>query len=105
MVQNGWSAESIICIALIVCYYSDRQTLPTLLTIARGGRVEPGVRSGRQHFMFEALFGPEMPLAARFFLAFLVVLGLIGGAAYLVRRFGADRLGTTTARGRQPRLA
>src|SRR5262245_16314082 len=55
--------------------------------------------------MFEALFGPEMPLAARFFLAFLVVLGLIGGAAYLVRRFGADRLGTTTARGRQPRLA
>jgi flagellar protein FliO/FliZ len=55
--------------------------------------------------MFEALFGPEMPLAARFFLAFLVVLGLIGGAAYLVRRFGADRLGTTAARGRQPRLA
>ena len=55
--------------------------------------------------MFEALFGPEMPLAARFFLAFLVVLGLIGGAAYLVRRFGADRIGTTTARGRQPRLA
>src|SRR5262245_44306369 len=55
--------------------------------------------------MFEALFGPEMPLAARFFLAFLVVLGLIGGAAYAVRRFGGDRLGTTTARGRQPRLA
>src|SRR5262249_5839995 len=56
-------------------------------------------------YMFEALFGPEMPLAARFFLAFLVVLGLIGGAAYLVRRFGADRLNTTAARGRQPRLA
>jgi flagellar protein FliO/FliZ len=55
--------------------------------------------------MFESLFGPEMPLAARFFLAFLVVLGLIGGAAYLLRRFGADRLGATTARGRQPRLA
>src|SRR5262245_54687566 len=55
--------------------------------------------------MFEALFGPEMPLAARFFLAFLVVLGLIGGAAYLLRRFGADRLGATPARGRQPRLA
>src|SRR5262245_26550097 len=55
--------------------------------------------------MFEALFGPEMPLAARFFLAFLVVLGLIGGAAYLLRRFAADRLGTTAARGRQPRLA
>ena len=55
--------------------------------------------------MFEALFGPEMPVAARFFLAFLVVLALIGGAAYLVRRFGVDRLGTSTARGRQPRLA
>ena len=27
--------------------------------------------------MFEALFGSEMPLAARFFIAFLVVLGLI----------------------------
>ena len=28
--------------------------------------------------MFESLFGAEMPLAARFFIAFLVVLGLIG---------------------------
>jgi len=55
--------------------------------------------------MFEALFGPQMPLAARFFLAFLVVLTLIGGAVYLVRRFGADRLGAAAARGRQPRLA
>ena len=27
--------------------------------------------------MFEALFGSEMPLAARFFIAFLVVLGLM----------------------------
>jgi flagellar protein FliO/FliZ len=55
--------------------------------------------------MFEALFGTEMPLALRFFIAFLVVLALIGAAAYLVRRFGVDRLGVTTARGRQPRLA
>ncbi|MFZ2090997.1 MAG: flagellar biosynthesis protein FliO [Pseudolabrys sp.] len=54
--------------------------------------------------MFETLFGSEMPLAARFFVAFLIVLALIGLTAWLVRRFGANRLGTT-ARGRQPRLA
>ena len=54
--------------------------------------------------MFESLFGSEMPLAARFFIAFLVVLALIGLTAWLVRRFGANRLGTST-RGRQPRLA
>ena len=54
--------------------------------------------------MFETLFGSEMPLAARFFIAFLIVLALIGLTAWLVRRFGANRLGTT-ARGRQPRLA
>jgi len=54
--------------------------------------------------MFETLFGSEMPLAARFFIAFLIVLALIGLTAWLVRRFGAGRLGTT-ARGRQPRLA
>lgn len=55
--------------------------------------------------MFETLFGSEMPLAARFFIAFLVVLGLIGATAWLVRRFGANRLGGGNARGRQPRLA
>jgi flagellar protein FliO/FliZ len=54
--------------------------------------------------MFESLFGSEMPLAARFFIAFLIVLALIGLTAWLVRRFGSSRLGTTT-RGRQPRLA
>src|SRR5215468_5762039 len=102
----GWSAESIICAALIcLLLFRSADAADSVNDCATCGRVEPGVRSGRQHFMFEALFGPEMPLAARFFLAFLVVLGLIGGAAYLVRRFGADRLGTTTARGRQPRLA
>ncbi|MEJ2376236.1 MAG: flagellar biosynthetic protein FliO [Pseudolabrys sp.] len=52
----------------------------------------------------DALFGTSMPLAARFFIAFLVVLALIGLTAWLVRRFGANRLGGT-ARGRQPRLA
>jgi hypothetical protein len=54
--------------------------------------------------MFDSLFGAEMPLAVRFFLAFIIVLGLIGATAWAVRRFGAGRLGTAT-RGRQPRLA
>jgi hypothetical protein len=54
--------------------------------------------------MFETLFGSEIPLAARFFIAFLVVLALIGLTAWLVRRFGSNRLGSA-ARGRQPRLA
>jgi len=52
----------------------------------------------------DALFGSAMPLAVRFFIAFLVVLALIGLTAWLVRRFGANRLGGG-ARGRQPRLA
>jgi hypothetical protein len=51
------------------------------------------------------LFGADMPLAVRFFFAFIIVLALIGGTAFLVRRFGGQRLGATTARGRQPRLA
>jgi hypothetical protein len=47
-----------------------------------------------------------MPLAVRFIIAFVVVLALIGVAAWLVRRFGANRLGSGTGRGRQqPRLA
>jgi flagellar protein FliO/FliZ len=52
----------------------------------------------------ESLFGAEMPLAVRFFLAFLIVLGLIGAIAWGLRRFGAGRF-RDTARGRQPRLA
>jgi flagellar biogenesis protein FliO len=36
--------------------------------------------------MLEALFGADMPLAVRFFLAFLIVLGLIGATAWAVRR-------------------
>jgi flagellar protein FliO/FliZ len=55
--------------------------------------------------MLEALFGADMPLAVRFFLAFLIVLGLIGATAGAVRRFGSGRLGGAGARGRQPRLA
>jgi len=55
--------------------------------------------------MFETLFGAEMPLTVRFFLAFLIVLGLIGAAAWAVRRFGSGRYGGAGQRGRQPRLA
>ena len=54
--------------------------------------------------MFESLFGAEMPLAVRFFVAFLIVLGVIGAIWWMVRRFGSGRLGAST-RGRQPRLA
>jgi flagellar protein FliO/FliZ len=55
--------------------------------------------------MFEALFGSELPVPVRFIIAFVFVLALIGGAAYLVRRFGAGALSSAGARGRQPRLA
>lgn len=55
--------------------------------------------------MFDSLLGADMPLAVRFFLAFLVVLGLIGATAWAVQRFGRGRLGSGSVRGRQPRLA
>src|SRR5687768_3359110 len=56
--------------------------------------------------MYESLFGPEMPLALRFLLAFVVVLALIIITAWLIRRFSGSPLGlATTGRGRQPRLA
>ena len=54
--------------------------------------------------MLDFLFG-EGQYGLRFLLAFIVVLGLIGLTAWLVRRFGATHLGATAARGRQPRLA
>src|SRR3979411_2433348 len=40
-----------------------------------------------------------------FFFSFVAVLALIGAAAWLVRRFAGNRLGTNTNRGRMPRLA
>lgn len=40
-----------------------------------------------------------------FIVAFIVVLALIGVAAWLVRRFAGSRLGANTQRGRMPRLA
>src|SRR5271170_4467790 len=54
--------------------------------------------------MFDQLFGAEVPLPVKFFLAFAFVLGLILAVAWAVRRFGSGRLGANT-RGRQPRLA
>src|SRR5882724_10859654 len=54
--------------------------------------------------MLDVLFG-EGQYGLRFLFAFVVVLGLIGVTAWIVRRFGGDRLGAATARGRQPRLA
>ena len=54
--------------------------------------------------MFETLFG-EGSYGLKFVLAFIVVLALIGLTAWLVRRFGSERLGTGATRGRQPRLA
>lgn len=47
----------------------------------------------------------DMPGAARFIFAFVLVLGLIIAGAYLWRRFGAGPLATVGPRGRQPRLA
>jgi flagellar protein FliO/FliZ len=52
----------------------------------------------------DLLFG-GMPDVARFVLAFVLVLGLIGAGALLWRRFGAGPLATIGPRGRQPRLA
>src|SRR5258708_1502619 len=43
--------------------------------------------------------------AVTFVFAFVAVVALIGVAAWLVRRFAGNRLGTNTNRGRMPRLA
>lgn len=51
------------------------------------------------------MFGAELPLAARFVIAFLIVIALIAITAWLINRFGGPRLGAAAARGRQPRLA
>jgi flagellar protein FliO/FliZ len=52
----------------------------------------------------ETLVG-ELPIAARFFIAFLIVLALIVLTFWAIRRFGGIGLGTAAPRGRQPRLA
>jgi flagellar protein FliO/FliZ len=55
--------------------------------------------------MFDTLLGTELPPALRFFIAFLLVLILIGATTWAVRRFGGHRLTSAANRGRQPRLA
>jgi flagellar protein FliO/FliZ len=54
--------------------------------------------------MFDTLFG-EGQYGLKMVLAFIVVLALIALTAWLVRRFGSERLGVGATRGRQPRLA
>ena len=49
-----------------------------------------------------SLFGMELPTAVNFVIAFVVVLLLIGVAAWLVRRFGATRLDAARARPATP---
>src|SRR6266571_8108579 len=46
-----------------------------------------------------------MQTSVTFFLVFLVVIALIGAAAWLARRFAGSRLGSNANRGRMPRLA
>ena len=36
--------------------------------------------------MFEILFGADMPLAARLVIALVIIVGLIGATAWVVRR-------------------
>jgi flagellar protein FliO/FliZ len=54
--------------------------------------------------MFDTVFGIAMSPAAKFMIAFVVVLGLIFAAAWMLRRFGTGRLGPQRDR-RQPRLS
>lgn len=46
-----------------------------------------------------------MPQTLWFFIAFVIVLALIGVVFWLVRRFGGSGMGTNANRGRMPRLA
>src|SRR5262245_60391133 len=52
--------------------------------------------------MFESL---DVSLPVRVLGAIIILVALLGAFFWVVRWFGADRLGTSTARGRQPRLA
>jgi flagellar biogenesis protein FliO len=49
-------------------------------------------------------FFNDMSVPAKFLLAFIVVLAVLGAAGYLMRRFSGGTLVTSGARGRQPRL-
>src|SRR5262245_1032754 len=62
-----------------------------------------GDPAGGARPMFD-VFGSEIPLA-KFFIAFAIILALLAAFMWLMRRFGAARMGGGAARGRQPRLA
>ena len=64
------------------------------------GAIRPSAREKR-HLPGTSMQGSPIT----FIVAFIVVLALIGVAAWLVRRFAANRLGANTQRGRMPRLA
>src|SRR5882757_345764 len=49
-------------------------------------------------------FFNDMSVPAKFLLAFIVVLAVLGAAGYLMRRFSGATLIPSGARGRQPRL-
>jgi hypothetical protein len=49
--------------------------------------------------------GIELPTFGKVIVALVVVVGLLGGVMWALRRFGAERFGGAAARGRQPRLA
>lgn len=56
--------------------------------------------------MFEALFGAEMPLSLRYFIAFVIVLGFVSTAAWIFHQIAAERRSKSGAtRGRLRRLA
>src|SRR6266540_5421614 len=52
--------------------------------------------------MFESL---DVSMPVRVLGAIIILVALLGAFFWVVRWFGAERLGTATARGRQPRLA
>ena len=54
--------------------------------------------------MIDALFG-NMETVTKFFVAFVIVLGLMALSFWLFRRLSGQRLGGGSTRGRQPRLA
>lgn len=51
------------------------------------------------------IFNMELPLPVKLVVAFAIVLALLGIVAWLFKRLGGSRIGTTATRGRQPRLA
>jgi flagellar protein FliO/FliZ len=55
--------------------------------------------------MLETLFASETPMAIRFLLPFLIVLGVIGAAGWAMRQFNIARLAGIKSHGRLPRLA